>query len=325
MSEELVDVHAHFLSARYLDAAVAAGHVVPDGMPGWPSWSADDHLSLMDRHGIAKSLLSVSSPGVHFGDDRAARFLARHVNEFGAEVVRIHPDRFGLFASLPLPDAESAIEEIGYVFDHLGAAGVAVESNAHGRYLGDPLFDPVWAELDRRHAVVFIHPTSPPNWQQVALGRPRPMLEFMFDTTRTVSDLLFAGTLERYRNVRVIIPHGGATLPLLGDRIELFRTLFDTADSGGAGTTEDFLSCLWYDTAGTPFPIQVPTLQAAVGVEHLLYGSDFCFTPASGVADQIAAIDRAPTPAGESWRTLTTRNAARLFGAQEPRPMIGKS
>lgn len=313
MDDQLIDVHAHFLTPRYLEAALEAGHDLPDGTPQWPRWSVIDHLSLMDRHGIARSMLSVSSPGVHFGDDQAARELARHVNEFGADVTWAHPDRFGLFASLPLPDVDGAIREINFVFNHLNADGVVVGSNAQGRYLGDPMFEPVWAELDSFQAVVFIHPTSPPNWQQVTLGRPRPMLEFMFDTTRTVSDLLFAATLERHQNVQVIIPHGGAALPLLGARIELFRRLFGAVDEPRSVGTRDFLKRLWYDTAGTPFPTQIPTLQAAVGTEHLLYGSDFCFTPAAGVADQIASIATAPEPPSGGWLALTSRNATELF------------
>jgi len=315
MSNELVDVHAHYLTDAYLQAATAAGHVRPDGMPTWPTWSVEAHLALMDRHSISRSLLSLSSPGVHFGDDVAARLLARQVNEYAADVVRQRPDRFGLFAVLPLPDVDGTLIEIAYAFDELHADGVAVKTNAHGRYLGDPLFEPVLAELDRRGAVVFVHPTSPPNWRQVALGRPLPMLEYLFDTTRTVSDLLFSGALQRYPHLRVVIPHGGAALPLLGERIELFRTMFLAADPEDTGPdTRELLSRLWYDTAGTPFPVQIPTLIAVTDVDHVLYGSDYCFTPPRGVDAQIRSIDEAQPPKhGHTWRSLTTRNAMALL------------
>lgn len=318
-SAGLVDVHAHFLTDDYVAAAVAAGHVRPDGMAAWPVWSVAAHLQLMDRHGIERSLLSISSPGVHFGDDGAARALARRVNAHGAHVARARPDRFGLFAILPLPDVEGALGEIAFAYDELQADGVAVETNSGGRYLGDPAFEPVLAELDRRCAVVFVHPTSPPNWQSVALGQPRPMLEFLFDTTRAVSDLIMRGTLERYPNLRLIIPHGGATLPLLGERIELFRSVFATGDQADVvrTPTRDLLRRLWYDTAGTPFPVQMPTLTAGVGTQHVLYGSDYCFTPAAGVDAQIRSIDAATPPVGaNSWRALTTRNAHDLFAAR---------
>lgn len=116
-------------------------------------------------------MLSVSSPGTHFGDDQAARDLTREVNEFGAGLVRDHPGRFGQFASLPLPDVAGALREIAYALGDLGSDGAAIETNAHGHYLGDRRFDPVWAELDRRHAVVFVHPTSPPGYAAVSLGQ----------------------------------------------------------------------------------------------------------------------------------------------------------
>lgn len=308
----LVDVHAHFVTDHYVAAARAAGHERPDGMPGWPSWSLDEHLALMDDAGIDTAILSISSPGTHFGNDLAARELTRRVNEEAAEIQRTHPDRFGHFASLPLPDIDGALDELRFALDELGSDGVAIETNAHGHYLGDPIFGPVFAELDRRRAVVFVHPTSPPNFDAVALGRPRPMLEFIFDSTRTVSDLLLSGALERYPGIEWIFTHGGGALPLLADRIELFRTLFLRGDAPST-TTADTLTRLWFDMAGTPFPRQIPALIAAAGSDRLLYGSDYCFTPVPGALAQVASIDAAPRPGVDSWRALTSRNAARLL------------
>ncbi|MFF7258816.1 amidohydrolase family protein [Streptomyces sp. NPDC008159] len=174
MTSGLVDVHAHHLPDFYVEQATAAGHVHPDGMGGWPSWSVRDRLDLMDRNGIETAMLSLSSPGVHFGDDKAARLLARRVNEYTADVARENRGRFGSFASLPLPDVDGALEEIAFAFDELGADGVALLTHTHGVYLGDARLEPVFAELDRRKAVVFLHPTSPVCWEQSALaGRVR--------------------------------------------------------------------------------------------------------------------------------------------------------
>ncbi len=223
-STALIDVHAHFVTDDYITAARAAGIHHPDGMPGWPSWTPAEHLRLMDIWGVGRSILSISSPGTHFGDDRAARTLTRQVNDFGSQVVRDHPDRFGHFASLPLPDVEGSLDALAYALDELGSDGVAVETNTDGVYLGDARFAPLYEELDRRRAFVFVHPTSPPHAEQIALGRPRPMLEFIFDSTRTVSDLVFTGTLTRYPNIEWVFTHGGGTLPLLAARLELFRT-----------------------------------------------------------------------------------------------------
>ncbi|OIJ63456.1 amidohydrolase family protein [Streptomyces mangrovisoli] len=311
----LVDVHAHFVTDGYVAAARSAGVEHPDGMPGWPTWSAEQHVDLMDRAGIETSYLSVSSPGVHFGDDGRARALAREVNGFAAAVRAEHPRRFGHFANLPLPDVEGALVETAYALDELGAHGVAVETNHHGHYLGDPRFEPLWAELDRRGAVVFVHPTSPPHADDLTAGRPRPMLEFLFDTARAAADLLFRGVVTRYPRIRWILTHGGGALPLLADRMELFRALVGGGPADAPGVVEQ-LGGLWYDMAGTPFPRQVPALSAAFGTDRLLYGSDYCWTPAVAVLAQTASVDAAEQPsATDTWRGLTTRNARRLFTA----------
>ncbi|WP_405771870.1 amidohydrolase [Streptomyces sp. NBC_00080] len=314
----LIDVHAHFVTDRYIAEAQAAGHVRPDGMPSWPKWSPEAHLMLMDRCRIGRSMLSVSSPGTHFGDTDAARTLTRAVNEYATEVRLQYPERFGHFASLPLPDVQGAVEEAAYALDELGADGLTVETNAHGVYLGDPLFDPVWKVLDARQAVVFVHPTSPPHAVDVALGRPRPLMEFLFDSARGACDLVLNGVLTRFPGIRWIFSHSGGVLPLLADRIQLFTDLLPQMVRSGDGTpsvsVRDQLAGLWFDIAGTPFPRQVPALVEMVGNRQLLYGSDFCFTPHQAVVSQVASIDAAVQPAGETWRALTTRNAERLLG-----------
>jgi predicted TIM-barrel fold metal-dependent hydrolase len=311
-AEQLIDVHAHFVTDRYIAAAKAAGYADADGMGGYPDWSPAQHLELMEQGGIRASVLSVSSPGTHFGDDTAARALTQEMNEYAAGLRRDHPGRFGHFASLPLPDIEGALAEIAYALDELGSDGVTTETNVHGAYLGDPRFEPVWAELDRRKAVVFVHPTSPPAHQAVSLGRPRPMLEFLFDSTRTVSDLAFTGVFTRHTGIQWLFTHGGGTLPLLADRMELFRILFLGGDPNDP-TVQEQLRGLWYDMAGSPFPNQIPALVAAFGSEKLLYGSDYCWTPAAGALAQLASVDAAVQPDGQTWRALTTRNAARLL------------
>lgn len=310
---DFVDVHAHFLPDFYVVAAKAAGHELPEGMPAWPTWSVDAHLALMDAHSIGTSMLSISAPGVRFGSPAAATLLAQQVNDYGAAVAERRPDRFGHFAALPLPDVDSALTELARALDELGSDGLAVESNADGIYLGNPRYEQLWSEADRRAATIFVHPISPPGWQRTALGRPRPMLEYIFDSARTASDLVFSGVLGRYPNIRWIFTHGGGVLPLVADRIELFRTLFLADDHPHEASTHEQLAGLWYDLAGTPFPHQVPALIGAFGNRKVLYGSDFCFTPRAGVAAQIRTIEAARTPDGLDWRELTYRNALNLF------------
>jgi 6-methylsalicylate decarboxylase len=161
MSDGRIDVHSHFLPDFYREAATAAGHAQPDGIAELPAWTAAGHVAVMDRLGIATSLLSVSSPGVHFGDDGAARDLARQVNEEGRHAMEAYPGRFGLLAALPAPDVDGSIAEIRYCYDHLGVDGIALLTNAGGTYLGDPALEPIFDELDRHRARVFVHPTSP--------------------------------------------------------------------------------------------------------------------------------------------------------------------
>ncbi|RSM44201.1 amidohydrolase [Amycolatopsis balhimycina DSM 5908] len=308
----LIDVHAHFVTESYVRQATAAGHAHPDGMGRWPTWSAAEHLELMDRHGIETALLSMSSPGVHFGDDAAARRLAREVNEEAAGLAARHPGRFGFFASLPLPDVDGALEEIAYAVEDLGADGVVLMTNALGRYLGDRILDAVFTELGRRRTVVFLHPTSPVGWEHSALGRPRPMIEYLFDTTRTVVDLLMAGVLDRHPDIQVIVPHCGGALPVLADRVDEFRKMFLNSPDG-ADVIEQ-LRRLHYDIAGPAFPRQVPALLGLADPGRLLFGSDYCWTPPPVAATHIAAVDAAAPPADDvSWRSLTTANAQRLF------------
>ena len=287
-----LDVHAHYVTGRYRAQCAAAGHEHPDGMPGLPGWSAAAALDVMAATGVQAAVLSVSSPGVHFGgdslgEDPAARELARHVNEAGAAAVRQYPERFGLSAVLPLPDADGSLAELAYAYDELDADAIALATNYHGRYLSGPGFAPVLAELNAREAVITLHPASPPCWQHTALGRPRPMIEFLFDTTRCVVDLALSGTLARYPGIRWIIPHAGAALPVLAHRVAGFAAL-----TGSPADLPGQLGGLYYDLAGAPLPVALDALLAVAEPHRLLYGSDFPFTPGP-VAVQLAAQLRA--------------------------------
>lgn len=308
------DVHTHFLTGRYVAEARAAGIAHPDGMPGWPEWTPERHLSLMDACGIRRAYLSISSPGVHFGDDDAARRLATHVNEFGTQLVAEHPERFGIFAILPLPAVDYAIAEARHALDDRRSDGVAVLTNASGHYLGHPENNALWAELHQREAIVFVHPTSPPEAQAVSLGRPHPMMEFIFETARAVADLALNGTFERFPGIRWIFSHGGGALPLLADRIELFRTTILGDQDPSHRSVQSQLRDVWFDFAGTPFPHQIPAVVRSFGDRKIVYGSDACWTADAGVEHQVATIDTAPPPLrGGSWRDLANRNSERLF------------
>jgi predicted TIM-barrel fold metal-dependent hydrolase len=306
-----IDVHAHFLPDAYRAAAEAAGHAQPDGFPALPVWDAVEHVAMLDRGGIDVALLSISSPGVHFGDDDAARALAREVNEAGFRAVEQFSTRFGQLASLPLPDIDGALAELGHAYDLLHVDGVALLTNTNGVYLGDPELEPVFAELDRRHARVVLHPTSPACWDATSLGRPRPMLEFMFDTTRAVVSLVLNGTVARYPHIAFVIPHAGATLPVIADRVAAFSMVLTDVDPG-ADVMRD-LARLHYDLAGFPIPRQLDALLAITTLEHLHYGSDYPFTPEAIVGILASQLDDAIAPAtlAEHTRRLFPSLAAR--------------
>lgn len=314
-----IDVHAHYLPERYRRELRDAGHGKPSGMPGIPAWSVEQALDTMDRLSIDAALLSISAPGLHFGDDAAARKLARHVNEEGADAVRRHPTRFGLFAALPLPDLDGSLKEIDYAFDTLHADGVVLETNHNGIYLGDTKLDPVFAELNRRYATVFIHPTNPhcPCCHDPAalppIGYPFPMIEFMFETTRAVFHLILSGTLERFPNLKIIVPHAGATVPVLADRVAglspalgLQRKLEPTAFYAA-------LRGLYYDLAGFPDSSQLGALLNIADPSRIMYGSDWPYTPEPLAARLAQQLDNSKliTPA---WRQAFMRdNALGLF------------
>jgi 6-methylsalicylate decarboxylase len=307
--KDRIDVHFHYLSPEYRAQMIDAVGGRPDGFAA-PNWSAEATLAMMDRVGIATGMLSVSSPGVHFGNDAKARLLARSVNEFAARTIADHRGRFGGFASLPLPDVDGALAEVAYALDTLKLDGVVMLTNFNGVYLGDKRLDPVFDELNRRGAVVFIHPTSPICWQQSALGYPRPMIEFTFDSTRAVVNLIFSGTTARCPKVRFIVPHAGGTLPFLARRIGMFGR--GVAD-GTPIPAEEHLRQMYYDLAGSAGSNAIAPLLEMTQRSHILYGSDYVHTPEAIVSAQLAELLSSKLLSAEDLRAIGRGNALALF------------
>ncbi|CAB3751334.1 amidohydrolase [Burkholderia sp. MSh2] len=270
-----IDVHQHVVPPFWADALPAHG-----GDPsGWssPAWSPESALAFMDSLEIQTGVLSLTAPGVQGWAGQAKLDMARQVNEYVAGLVAKWPSRFGNFATLPLPDVDGTLAEIDFAFDTLEADGVVLLSNYGGKYLGDAAFDPVWAALDRRHAVVFIHPAKPAI--DVLTGMPGPLLDYPFDTTRTALQLVLNGVIARYPNVRIILSHAGGFLPYTAYRFaELAPGVRnDVPDRDGL---LDLLRRFYFDTALSS-PSALPSLVAFAQPERVLYGSDFPYAPPS--------------------------------------------
>lgn len=308
-----IDLHAHYLPARYRESALAHGQDHPDGMPALPEWDVHSAISMMDDVGIAAAALSISSPGVAFLEGAPERAeLCRTTNDEGAEAVAAYPDRLALLATLPLPDVDAALAELVRALDTLHADGVGLHTHAGGVYLGDARLDPLLAELDARATVVTIHPVSPCGWQDVSFGRPRPFVEFLFDTTRAVVNLALSGALDRFPNIRWVVPHSGAALSVLADRVDRFHQMLHPAGDPDVDVLA-VLRRLHYDLAGVPVPRSLAALLELVGPDRLVYGSDYPFTPAPTVRALADAIATTPLLAGGSLAAATRGNAESLF------------
>jgi predicted TIM-barrel fold metal-dependent hydrolase len=307
MDPHRIDVHNHILPPEYVSAM--ARHGIHDGGDvAFPRWSAEEHLAVMDRCGIAAAVTSLSAPGVYFGDAAAARSLARQVNEIQARMVSDHPKRFGGFATLPVPDMDGALDELAYALDVLKLDGVVMLTSLGDVYLGDPSLEPLFAELNRRKAVVFVHPNTPASNAKLTLTLPAALVEFVFDTTRAVANLIFSGTLERHPDVKIILSHAGGTVPYLAGRLsatEVVPGLRERAPKGAVA----YLKNLYYDTALSAFPTALGSLRELVDPSHILFGSDYPFAPESVIEATERGIE-GYTPIDAAQRNIIEREAA---------------
>ena len=290
-------------------------------------WSEDDHLAMMKTCNISKSILSITSPGTHLvpGDDELARKVSRDCNKFAADLVKRRPEQFGFWASLPLPDVKGSLDELSFALDELGAEGVCVETNHHGRYLGHPSFDPVFAELNRRKTIIFVHPTCPCMVTETGCQKivplpqyPIPMFEFMFDTARAVINLFLSGTVFRYPNITYIIPHAGGALPPIIQRFSIIPGLLglDVEEVNPESVKAALKRQFYFDLAGFPFPDQIHGLLPYISTSQLLYGSDYPYTPLKGVVTLVHQMDDALPgvfPKEEDREAIYVLNARRLL------------
>ncbi len=262
-----IDVHHHILPEAYI-SSLASINIKESARVAFPNWTVESSLAFMDRNDIAAAILSVSAPGVYFGDPEFARKLARRCNEFSANLIKDYPRRFGAFAVLPLPDLQASLLELEYALDTIKLDGVGLLSNYNGQYLGDPAFNDLLADLNSRKAVVFVHPNTLPDDMLPKTKVSPAIMEFVFNTTRTIANLIYSRSLRRYPDIRFIFPHAGGTVPYLTWRISM-----------GERSAIKQLKNLYYDIALSSTRYALRSLQELAEPSHILFGSDYPFFP----------------------------------------------
>lgn len=283
----LIDFHHHILPPFYL--AEARDQLIAQQRGYMPSrvlaWSPQNSLAEMEQNGIATSIVSVSTPGIWFGNVQFARSLARRCNEYAARLTKDYPGRFGFFASIPLPDTEGSLREIAYALDELKADGIVLLTSYGDKWPGDAAYRPMFEELNRRKALVFFHPTGPNCCRNLIPNIPVVITELPHDTTRAITSLLFSGSFARFRDIRFIFSQAGGTLPMLADRIAKYsaqvKELADQVPNG----VEYELKRLYYDIASSANPAAMAALMKVAPTSQILFGSDYPFVPASVTAD----------------------------------------
>jgi predicted TIM-barrel fold metal-dependent hydrolase len=266
-----IDLHAHVIPDAYRELLV-----LPDGSP-YPAPPAHLHdlTEMMGRYEIDAAVISTGPPGAFLGDPSRAREIARTANESIAAIVRDDPQRFAGLALLPLPDVAAAVDELVVALDELGLDGVMLLSNVAGCYLGDPRWQPLYEELDRRGAYVFVHPAMPPHAPPLGDLHPVWLYEFPFETTRALANLIFSGTLERYPRIRLQFAHLGGTAPFLAYRLaSLADREPERAREAPAGAVE-YLSRQYYDTGLTNNIPAVQATRALAPVDRIVFGTDW--------------------------------------------------
>lgn len=288
-----IDTHYHVAPPAWIEAMDRRNLMAQQ----WDGWSVAKAIEDMDRDGVARSIVSITLPGVWFGDAREACALARACNDYMAKLRADHPGRFGIFAAVPMPDIDGTLAEIAYALDELKADGIGFLTSYRDKWFGDPAFAPVMEELDRRGAIAYIHPTVADCCRGLTPNVHPMLIEYGADTTRAIAQTVFGGEAHRHPNLRLIFSHGGGAMPFVYQRF--------ISHARHPGTPPDALAALrrfYYDTAAAAIAPPMLALRQVVPISQILFGTDYPYGPAgtvarqlreSGVfnADEIAAIE----------------------------------
>jgi 6-methylsalicylate decarboxylase len=273
-----VDIHHHFAPPAWVTAVKGRPLLQPANTTWTPARSIED----MDRGGVATAMVSITNPGLWFGDAPMTRTLARACNDYGARLIQDHPRRFGLFAAMPMPDVDAALAEIAYAYDTLKVDGIGLFTSYGDTWLGNTRFQPVMEELNRRNAVVHVHPTAANCCRNLEYGVAPGSIEYGTDTTRAIIGVAFSGDARRYPSIRFIWSHAGGTAPFLAGRVEgASRNASDRLPDGFTASIKRF----YYDLAGAMNKGAVASLLQLVTPSQVLFGTDF---PPGGTAAEYA-------------------------------------
>jgi 6-methylsalicylate decarboxylase len=304
-----IDVHHHMLPPEYAKLTRERILQITSGDTTVLNWTPEITFAQMEQYGVASAILSLPVPGAWHEGKENSRKLARIANEYGARLSKDHPGRFGVFAALPLPDVEGSLKEIEYAFDTLKADGAYLQTSYDDKWPGDPAFAPVFDELNRRKAIVFVHPSEPVCCANLIPGIPSNVVEFVFDTTRAIVSFLVNGTFAGCPDIRFIFCHSGGTMPVLAARITGFFQARSALASRVPNGVMYELKKLHYDIANATNPSSLAALMKLVPTSQIVWGSDFPY--------------RAVGPTAEGWdkfdatlelkRAVNRENALKLF------------
>ena len=321
MAQGVIDVHSHIITPEFVSALEKEGRVLDEGFP-LPKWDAEAQLKWMDEAGIQTSVLTLAAP------QPTSAEVVRATNEAAARLKREYPDRFRFCAALPLPDVEAAIEEARYALDVLGADGIKLATNVQGQYLGAPELDTLFSFLNERRAVVILHPHRPePVNRQVMQQTPLAMQEYLSETTRAVSNMISRNVLARYPNVKVVVPHCGAYLPLMVPRMQSLTPVMQANKLVGDIDWEANLAALYYDLAGAHSPEVIRILLTITTPDHLLYGSDYPYVAPQVLTQSLQRMQQYLTdePDLAPYKEMILhKNAEWLLGMTSDKPIAKK-
>ena len=283
-AQGVIDMHSHIITPEFVSSLEREGRLMDEGFP-LPKYDVESHLRWMDEAGIQTSVLTLAAPQPTSAD------VVRQTNESAARIKKEHPGRFLFCAALPLPDVSKALEEAKYALDVLKADGIKLATNVGGQYIGAPELDTLFAFLNERKVVVILHPHRPePVNRQVMQQTPLAMQEYLAETTRAVTNMVSRNVFARYPQLKVVVPHCGAYLPLAVPRMKSLTPVMQANKMVGEIDYEANLRALYYDLAGAHSPEVIRMLLTITTPDHLLYGSDYPYVAPQVLTQSLARM-----------------------------------